>query len=52
MSTQAELIKDCVNRIRRLEYALLEEPESKAIQKLIDEEKDMLRRMESLTPDS
>ena len=46
MSTQAELIKDCIMRIRRLEYALQEEPESKAIKKLLDEEKELLERIE------
>jgi len=45
MSTQAELIKDCMQRIRRLEYALKDEPDSKAIEKLIEEEKELLEEI-------
>ena len=46
MSTQAELIKDSMQRIRRLEFALAAEPESKAIKELIDEEKQVLEKIE------
>ena len=45
MSTQAELIKDCMHRIRRLEFALIQEPESKAIKELLDEEKMLLEEI-------
>ena len=46
MSTQAELIKDCLHRIRRLEYALQAEPESNEIKKMLEEEKELLDRIE------
>jgi len=42
MSKRAALIKDCINRIRWLEYALNEDPDSKVIKKLIDEENELL----------
>ncbi|MCL2169119.1 MAG: hypothetical protein FWB74_03740 [Defluviitaleaceae bacterium] len=42
MDTQAELIKDSMMRIRRLELALEKEPESKEIKKLLQEERDLL----------
>ena len=45
MSTQAELIKDCMQRIRRLKFALAQEPESKAIKELLDEEKELLEEI-------
>ena len=45
MGTQAELIKDSMQRIRRLEHALEREPESKEIKKLIDEEKELLEEV-------
>jgi len=45
MSTQADLIKDSMQRIRRLEYALAEEPGSKAIEKLLEEERVLLEEI-------
>ena len=45
MSTQAELIKDSMQRIRRLEFALAQEPGSKAIKELLDEEKELLEEI-------
>ena len=42
MSTQAELIKDCIMRIRRLEFAVEREPESKEIRALLKEERELL----------
>jgi hypothetical protein len=45
MTTQAELVKDGMLRIRRLELALEKEPESKEIKKLLDEERVILEEV-------
>jgi hypothetical protein len=45
MSTQAELIKDCMNRIIRLRYAESAEPQSVEIKKLIAEEEKLLEEI-------
>ena len=42
MSTQAELLVSCRNRILRLEQALNLEPESKQLKILLEEEKETL----------
>ena len=46
MGKKAELIKDSMFRIRRLELALQQEPESKAIKELLQEEKDLIQEIE------
>lgn len=45
MATQAELIKDCMLRIKRLELALKEEPENKQVQILLQEEQTLLEEI-------
>jgi hypothetical protein len=45
MSTQAELIKDCMQRIKRFEWALEKEPESKEIRAMLEEEKELLEEI-------
>jgi hypothetical protein len=45
MSTQAELVKDSMQRIIRLETALEREPESKEIKRLLAEERALLEEM-------
>ena len=46
MSTQAELIKDCMLRIKILELKLQIEPNNKALQELLDDEKAILEKIE------
>ena len=46
MATQAELVKDSMHRIRRLELSLEKEPESKEIKKLLQEERELLEKIE------
>jgi hypothetical protein len=42
MATQAELVKESMLRIRRLELAIEKEPESKELASLLQEEKAIL----------
>ncbi|MCL1844452.1 MAG: hypothetical protein FWF77_00925 [Defluviitaleaceae bacterium] len=46
MATQAELVKDSLHRIKRLELAIEKEPESKELKNLLSEEKIILDRVE------
>lgn len=45
MATQAELIKDCMLRIRRLELALKEDPGNEQVIILLEEEKTLLEEI-------
>lgn len=42
MATQAELVKDSLHRIKRLELAIEKEPESKELKNLLSEERVIL----------
>jgi len=46
MATQAEIIKDSLHRIRRLELAIQLEPESEQLKQLLQEERTILEEVQ------